>query len=67
MKNKILIIRIVLTLLIALFLYYFMLPPLNLTSPIFWTYAFIIGIIYTFSGAAKLVDLKNVITSRNNK
>lgn len=67
MKNKILIFRIVLTLVIALFLYYFMLPPLNLTSPIFWTYAFIIGIIYTFSGAAKLVDLKNVITSRNNK
>lgn len=67
MKNKILIIRIVLTLVIALFLYYFMLPPINLTSPTFWTYAFIIAIIFIFSGAAKLVDLKNIITSKNNK
>lgn len=67
MKNKILIIRVVLTLVVALFLYYFMLPPINLTSPIFWTYAFIITMVYIFSGAAKLVDLKNIITSKSNK
>lgn len=31
---------------IALFLYYFMLPPLNLTSPLFWTYLFMMLIIF---------------------
>ncbi len=33
------------TLGVALFLYYFMLPPLNLTSPLFWTYVFMIIIL----------------------
>ena len=42
MKNKI--IPIIISVLFALFLWYFMLPPLNPTSPTFWLYLFMITI-----------------------
>ena len=42
MKNKI--IPILISVLFALFLWYFMLPPLNPTSPSFWVYIFTIGV-----------------------
>ncbi len=46
MKKNIL--SILSCLVLALLLFYFMLPPLNLSSPLFWTYLFTIIIIYIF-------------------
>ena len=67
MNNKITIYRVVITILLGLFFYYFWLPPINLTSPLFWAYAIFIALIYMFSATAKLLDLKNIILSRNRK
>ena len=64
MKNKVLIFRIVFTIVLAVFLYYFLLPPLNLSSPLFWFYAFIIFVSYLVSGVAKIVELKDIITNK---
>ena len=47
MKNKI--IPIVISVLFALFLWYFMLPPLNPTSPTFWVYLFTVAIFTSIS------------------
>lgn len=66
MKTKITIIRSLITLFVALFLYYFMLPPINLTSPIFWTFAITIYIFYLITGLFHLSNIKNIITSKNN-
>ena len=65
MKNKLLIFRILFTVVIAIVLYYFVLPPINLTSPLFWFYAFFVSLIYLLSGIVKLVELKDLITNRN--
>lgn len=64
MKNKVLIFRILFTVVLALFLYYFLLPPINLSSPLFWFYAFIIFITYLASGILRVVELKDIITNR---
>lgn len=66
MKTKITIIRAVLTLVVGLFLYYFMLPPINLTSPLFWTFALTIYIFFLLTGLIKLVDFKNIITGEKH-
>ena len=64
MKNKVLIFRIIFTVVIAVLLYYFLLPPINLSSPLFWFYAFVIFMAYIVSGIAKVVELKDIITNR---
>lgn len=66
MKTKITIIRAVLTLVVGLFLYYFMLPPINLTSPLFWTFALTIYIFFLLTGLIKLADFKNIITGEKH-
>lgn len=38
--------QIIITLLFILITYYFILPPLNLSSPLFWNYLILIGIFY---------------------
>lgn len=46
----------------TLFLYYFMLPPINISSPLFWTYIFFIGIYYVIvSSIIKNIAEKNLI------
>lgn len=64
MKNRVLIFRILFTVIMAVLLYYFLLPPINLSSPLFWFYAFTIFIIYMVSGVAKVVELKDIIINR---
>ena len=64
MKNKVLVFRIVLTVLLALLLYYFILPPINLSSPLFWFYAVLIIGIYLFSGIVKVANFKDIITHK---
>ena len=66
MKTKITIIRAVLTLVVGLFLYYFMLPPINLTSPLFWTFVLTIYIFFLLTGLIKLADFKNIITGEKH-
>ena len=39
------ILKILISLIIVLILYYFMLPPLNLTAPSFWSFVFTCGIV----------------------
>lgn len=64
MKNKILLIRFVIVLTCAAILYYFMLPPVNLTSPLFWLYAFIVYFIYLFTSIFKLVEVKDLFIEK---
>ncbi len=60
MKQKFL--PIILTLLLGLFIYYFMLPPINITSPIFWAFLFIIILFYMlFTSIEKLNTKLNII------
>lgn len=49
--------RIVVTFVIAFIIYYFMLPPINLTSPVFWVFAFIVVCTYVCSGAFKYPEI----------
>lgn len=67
MKNKITTYRIIFTVLFGIVLYYFWLPPINLSSPSFWAYAIFVAAIYIFSVTAKLLNLRNLIISRNIK
>ena len=60
MKGKSLIIRILTVLLVGIILYYFMLPPINLSSPVFWTYVVMLCVLYLFTGIVKLVDIKDI-------
>ena len=64
MKNKVLVFRIIFTVALALVLYYFLLPPINLTSPLFWFYALVVFGFYLFSGIAKIANIKDVITKK---
>ena len=64
MKNKVLVFRIIFTVALALVLYYFLLPPINLTSPLFWFYALVVFGFYLFSGIAKIAKIKDVITKK---
>lgn len=64
MKKNILIFRILFTVIIALSLYYFLLPPINLSSPLFWFYAFTIFMAYLVSGVLRVVELKDIIINR---
>ena len=66
MKNKVLLFRILFTIIISLLLYYFLLPPFNLSSPLFWFYAFTIFIIYLASGVARVIEFKDIITNRKS-
>ncbi|MDD3341873.1 MAG: hypothetical protein PHN72_06795 [Bacilli bacterium] len=56
------ILRILLTILLGAILYYIMLPPMNISSPDFWIFAFIILAIYIGSSILGLLNIQdNVI------
>jgi len=60
MKNKILIIRIVITLLLSFLLFYIFLPPLNPTSIEFWVFLlFIVGVFFLTS-VLNLINITHV-------
>ena len=70
MKNKFVWVRLILILVVAVFLYYFMLPPINLSSPLFWVYIVIVYFSYLLTGIVKLVDIKSLFVEKitiNNK
>ena len=60
MKNKILIIRIIITLFLSFLLFYIFLPPLNPTSIEFWVFLlFIVGVFFITS-ALNLINITQV-------
>lgn len=72
--NKIYYINIGITLLLAMLLYYLVLPPLNWHSPDFWTFVLFIYLIYIglnflsfVKCAFKLGDIKTIKVSKNFK
>lgn len=67
MKNKI--IPIIISVFFALLLWYFLLPPLNLTSPTFWVYLFAVliftAITMLLSGVNQAIVLKRIYSNNN--
>ena len=61
MKKRINLIRIIITLLFGVILYYFQLPALNLKDPSFYLYVFAVLICYLITSTLTLVDVSNVI------
>ena len=62
--KKILIIRILITFILTLLLYYFMLPPINPTSFDLYLFILFIIIIYYLTGVIKSFNLQTMITNR---
>ena len=60
-------IRIVVTIFILCILYYFMLPPLNLTSPLFYVYLLLGFLTYLSTMLLYLCDSKSIITDFSKK
>ena len=61
--KKILCIRILITILVMAILYYFLIPPINISSPDFWFFV-VIGIgLFFVTGILKLFDSHQVIKS----
>ena len=63
MKNKINLIRIIITLIFTVILYYVELPALNLTDPSFYVFIFLVLICYLLTGNIKLIDFNNIFTN----
>jgi len=63
MKNKLTIIRILITLVFAVILYYFQLPALNPKDPSLYAYLLTIAICYLVTSSVNLFDLPNIITN----
>ena len=63
MRNKLTFIRIIITIIFGVLLYYFQLPALNLKDPNFYTFIFTVLICYLFTSSINLIDIPNVITN----
>lgn len=63
--NKKNILRILITLFIALIIYYFFYPPLNLTSPKFWLYLSFIVLIYATTAILNVNKLDIIIRNKS--
>ena len=62
-SKKILCIRILITILVMAILYYFFIPPINISSPDFWLFVVIIIGLYFITGILKLFDSHQIIKS----
>ncbi len=67
MKNKIIIFRILITLVFAFLLFYVSLPPINITSIDFWFYLLFIVIVYFGTGVMNVINFNNIFTNINVK
>lgn len=63
MKDKINLIRIVITIVFGVILYYFQLPALNLKDPSFYLFIFTVLICYLITSTLTLIDVSNIITN----
>ena len=59
-------INILITLIIGLFLYYFMLPPINITSPVFWSFVVMLLVIYFFLSCFSTIS-SSILSNKNIK
>ncbi len=66
MKNKILIFRIIITLVLSFLLFYIFLPPINPTCVEFWVFLLFIVVIFMMSSVLKTFDFIKIISSRPN-
>jgi len=66
MKKRLNLIRILITIVFAVLLYYFQLPALNFTDISLYIYLFEILICYIITSSLTLVDVSNVITNVKN-
>jgi len=64
MKNKFNILTIIITLVLAFVVYFFFLPPINVTSMSFWIYLIIILSIYLILSTSSRFDLKGRIIGK---
>lgn len=62
--KKSLVIRIIITIIIALLLFYIMIPAINLKNPSFWWYLLMIFIFYKTTA---LIDIKDIFIINSNK
>jgi hypothetical protein len=59
------IIQIIICLLVALISWYIMLPPINLSSPLFWSFVFELTIIFTMVfGVGEVFDIHTGVNLR---
>ena len=63
MKKKINFIRIIITVIFGLLLYYLQLPALNLKDPAFYSYILMVMIVYLMTSSITIFDIPNVITN----
>lgn len=56
--------RLIITIILSMLLYYFLLPPMNLESVAFWSFLLFILFIYYFSGMIGLKNIQQVIISK---
>lgn len=66
MKNKLVIIRVIVLLLLVFLEYYFMLPPINISSPSFWVFLLVVGVTYYGTSAIQYIN-PNLVTIINLK
>ncbi len=64
-NNKILILRIITTLILALTIYYLTLPVFNITSMSLYSYLIIVVVIFLLTGIIKLIKNVNIIINQN--
>ena len=63
--KKNLLIRIIVTIIFAALLYYFLLPAFNLSNPSFYCYAFIVYVFYLMTGYWKKIDITSFVENLN--
>lgn len=61
-KNKTVIISTISTLVIGVILYYFILPPINLSSPGFWSFLITLVVIFSISSFVLSIDTRGRLT-----
>jgi len=61
MRKKINLIRIILTLFVALVLYYLWLPAINLQEPMFYEYLLLVLLFYLVTSVLSLADISNIV------
>ena len=66
MKNKILIIRILITIVLSCLLFYVFLPPLNPTCVEFWIFLLFIILIFAVTAVFKTFDFIKIISNKPN-
>lgn len=65
--KKTTIIRILITIVLAALMYYFFLPPINLSSPAFWVFIIYIAVIYALTSIINLKDMPTNVIRRFSK